>query len=268
MGLINKLFSKIERKLSVNWFNPIATMYFNLRCLPFKEAIKFPIAIYGRPKFLELSGRVRFLCPIKLGLIKVNCYHSDAPSYQGNQTEILLRGTIIFKGIGQIDTGTKIYVGQNAILELGNKFKITDCCNVGCSKYIKLDDYCRVAHRCQILDSNYHFLANLNKDTIPPIIKPIVIGKHVWIGNSTTITCGAKIPDGTVVASNSMVNKDMTDIPEYSMIGGIPAKLIGSGFRRVEDVKLNKELYHYYSTEPEELYRLGKNQNQDIFEHE
>lgn len=267
MKIINKLFSKIERKLSVNWFNPFATLYFNFRCLPFKEALKFPVAIYGRPKFIELTGRIKFIYPIKFGLIKVNSYHPDAPSYQGSQTEILLRGTIIFKGCGQIDTGTKIYVGQNAVLELGNKFKITDCCNIGCSKYIKLDNYCRLTHRCQVLDSNYHFIADLNNGTIPPIIKPIIVGEHVWIGNSTTITGGAKIPDNTIVASNSLVNKNMTNIPNYSLIGGIPAKLISSGFRRIEDGKMTMELYNHYMYN-DYIYHFSDVVNEAIFEHE
>ena len=46
------------------------------------------------------------------------------------------------------------------------------------------------------------------------------------------------MPDFTIVASNSLVGKDYSDIPESSMIGGIPAKLIATGFRKVENSKI------------------------------
>lgn len=267
-NLVNRLFSKMERSLCIRWFNPFATLYFNLRCLPIKQALRLPVWIFGRPKFIELRGKIEFKCPLKSRLIEINNTYTEAPSFQGNQTEILLRGVIIFKGFGNIGAGNKIYIGKDAILELGDKFKIADYCNIGCSRYIKLGNYCRLAHRGQILDSNYHFLANINKNIIPPTIKEIYLGNHVWIGNSTTISGGALIPDYTIVAANSLVNKNFNHLPEYSLIGGIPAKFIASGFRRVEDEKMTAELYEYYRANSGEIYKLRKEYSDEIFEHE
>ena len=62
--------------------------------------------------------------------------------------------------------------------------------------------------------------------------KPVSIGNFSWIGNRSTIGPGAKLPDYTIVASNSFVNKDFS-----SLIGGIPAKLIREGWTRVWDTK-------------------------------
>ncbi|EJR45835.1 hypothetical protein IIM_05021 [Bacillus cereus VD107] len=50
-----------------------------------------------------------------------------------------------------------------------------------------------------------------------------VIGNDVWIGYNATIMPGVKIGDGAIIATNSVVTKD---IPPYSIVGGNPAKLI------------------------------------------
>jgi virginiamycin A acetyltransferase len=50
-----------------------------------------------------------------------------------------------------------------------------------------------------------------------------IIGNDVWIGYEAVIMPGVKIGDGAVIASKSIVTKD---IPAYSVFGGNPAKLI------------------------------------------
>lgn len=70
-----------------------------------------------------------------------------------------------------------------------------------------------------------------------PISKPISIGNFSWIGNRTTIGPGSILPDYTIVASNSLVNKDFSILNPYSTIGGIPAKFIREGWTRVWDTE-------------------------------
>lgn len=50
-----------------------------------------------------------------------------------------------------------------------------------------------------------------------------MIGNDVWIGYEATIMPGVKIGDGAIIASKSVVTKD---IPAYSIVGGNPAKII------------------------------------------
>lgn len=54
---------------------------------------------------------------------------------------------------------------------------------------------------------------------------PVVIEDDVWIGGHVIINAGRRIRKGTIVAAGSVVTKDF---PEYSIIGGNPAKLIKS----------------------------------------
>lgn len=55
----------------------------------------------------------------------------------------------------------------------------------------------------------------------------IEIGNDVWIGAHSVILGGVTIGHGAVVAANSVVSKD---VPPYAIVGGTPAKVIGSRF--------------------------------------
>lgn len=49
------------------------------------------------------------------------------------------------------------------------------------------------------------------------------IGNDVWIGANVIITAGCNIGNHVIVAAGSVVTKD---IPDYAIIGGVPAKII------------------------------------------
>ena len=51
----------------------------------------------------------------------------------------------------------------------------------------------------------------------------IIIENDVWIGCSSQILAGVKIGEGAIIAAGSLVNKD---VESYSIVGGVPAKLI------------------------------------------
>lgn len=55
----------------------------------------------------------------------------------------------------------------------------------------------------------------------------ITIGNDVWIGENVTLGHGVSIGDGAVIASNSVVTKD---VAPYTVVGGVPAKVIRARF--------------------------------------
>ena len=57
--------------------------------------------------------------------------------------------------------------------------------------------------------------------------KSIVIGHDVWIGSRATIMAGVKVGTGAVVAAGAIVTKD---VQPYTIVAGVPAKIIRSRF--------------------------------------
>ena len=51
----------------------------------------------------------------------------------------------------------------------------------------------------------------------------IEIGNDVWIGESAAIMSGVTVGDGAIIAAGAVVTKD---VPPYSIVGGVPAKII------------------------------------------
>ncbi|QNU23475.1 CatB-related O-acetyltransferase [Geobacillus zalihae] len=57
----------------------------------------------------------------------------------------------------------------------------------------------------------------------------IEIGNDVWIGANSIILDGIKIGNGAIVAAGAVVTKD---VPDYAIVGGVPAKIIKYRFEQ------------------------------------
>lgn len=53
--------------------------------------------------------------------------------------------------------------------------------------------------------------------------KPVTIGDDVWIGARVIILPGVKVGKGAILAAGAIVTKD---VPEYTIVGGNPARVI------------------------------------------
>ena len=196
--LIKKLddrygFQALIRNLTGHWFNPFATLYINFFSFPFQQAIKFPMFVYGAPGLYHVVGDMRIIGNVKTGMIEFNKNQHLNPPHQLANSELSNLGTIVFHGKARIGCATRILVQKNALLELGANVIIGDNINLGCHQYISIGERSRIAHRCQIQESNHHFIANMSTRTVKPCTRPISIGRGCWICNSTTLTAGATI---------------------------------------------------------------------------
>jgi len=69
---------------------------------------------------------------------------------------------------------------------------------------------------------------------------PVVIGDRAWISSRTTILPNITIGEGAVVAAGAVVTKN---VDAYSVVGGIPAKIIG---QRNHDLKYEFDGRHLW----------------------
>jgi len=76
------------------------------------------------------------------------------------------------------------------------------------------------------------------KEKRPEDDMDVIIEKDVWIGANATILKGVRVKKGCIIAAGSVVNKDTE---EYSIYGGVPAKLIKKRFNE-SDLTIHKKL--------------------------
>lgn len=91
----------------------------------------------------------------------------------------------------------------------------------------------------------------------------VVIGNDVWIGSNATIMSGIKIGDGSVIANNSHVVKD---VEPYSLVGGNPAKHIRYRFTQ-EQIKdlLDIQWWNWEDEKINDFTKILCNNNIDDF---
>lgn len=231
--------------------NIFKTLYLNFKMLPIKYAIKLPIWIYGKITFRSLQGKL-FIESEKIypGMIKIGkrdyYVNTNVP-----QTIWTINGILKFKGKINFMQGTYLLISRNGYLEIGTDGTIIGTSSkIICFDKIVIGDNVRITWECQIIDSSFHYVEQMDNYMIPSLTKPIVINNNCWIGNRTTISKGTYLPSYSIVASNSLVNKDFKNIGECYMYAGIPAtpKI---KCRRIYDKKKEKELdlkYNYDRT--------------------
>lgn len=74
----------------------------------------------------------------------------------------------------------------------------------------------------------------------------ILIGNDVWIGDGVLLLEGITIGDGAIIAAGAVVTKD---VAPYTIVGGVPSKMIRARFNDEETEFLNKFQWWNYSEE-------------------
>lgn len=73
----------------------------------------------------------------------------------------------------------------------------------------------------------------------------VIIGNDVWLGQGVTLIGGIRVGDGAIVAMNAVVTKD---VPPYTIVGGVPAKIIK---KRFNDDQINALIKADWWNKPE-----------------
>lgn len=130
----------------------------------------------------------------------------------GDDVKIGGYATIFGSSDNVLQIGEGCYIGPNSLVD-------------GYHGRITIGMYVSIAQNVKILSgSGPNASKSLQK--IFPITKgDIKIGNHSWIGANAVVMPNSIIGKYSVVAANSFVN---SSFPDYSIIGGTPAKIIRS----------------------------------------
>jgi len=112
-------------------------------------------------------------------------------------------------------------------IEIGKNTRIGSCCRIATFQKVKIGKNVLIAANSYIGGGNYKF-----ERTDIPIIEQgmdlkdgVKIGDNSWIAAGSIVLDGVNIGRDSIIAAGSVVIKD---VPEYTIYGGIPAKLIRS----------------------------------------
>ena len=111
-----------------------------------------------------------------------------------------------------INYGKHTKIGKNVFINF-------DCVFLDLGGII-IEDNVLIAPKVSLLSEGHPTSIDDRHSLIP---KPILIKKNAWIGANATILPGVTIGENSVVAAGSIVSKD---VPDNSIVGGIPAKFI------------------------------------------
>ncbi len=129
---------------------------------------------------------------------------------------------LVFAHGGNISVGDWCYIGEGA--------------RVWASSSIAIGDRVLISHNVNIFDSMTHPLgARQRHEHFKAILltghpsdinlgeQPVTIANDAWIGANACVLRGVSIGEGAVVATGSVVTKD---VPPYTIVAGNPARVI------------------------------------------
>lgn len=125
------------------------------------------------------------------------------------------------------------YVGDGRGINIGNNSTIGVNCKI--AQNVTIGDNVMMGEDVVIMTTTHNY-DNLN---IPMMLQGSrtlsnVIENDVWIGTRVIILPGVKIGTGSIIGAGAVVTKD---VPGYSVVGGVPAKIIRSRkLIKMEDV--------------------------------
>ncbi|WP_369790813.1 DapH/DapD/GlmU-related protein [Rouxiella sp. WC2420] len=163
------------------------------------------------------------IIPAKLGQTVINTSVRMRETHIGRQCEILAHSYLEYCSLGDFS-----YVGEHCCIadtEIGRFTAIANQVRIGAPNH-PMDRASQ--HRFTYCPEYYDPEAKRDHGFFAERREArVVIGNDVWIGHGVIVLPGVTIGDGAVLAAGAVVTKN---VAPYSIVGGVPAKLLRSRF--------------------------------------
>jgi acetyltransferase-like isoleucine patch superfamily enzyme len=115
-------------------------------------------------------------------------------------------------------------------LRVGDRSNLGHWAYVGCSGFISIGSDVLMGPRVALLAEDHNLGSPDEPIKAQGVTRlPITIEDDVWLGAGAIVTGGVTVGRGSVVAAGSVVTKD---VEPYSVVAGVPAKLVRSRKRQ------------------------------------
>jgi maltose O-acetyltransferase len=154
---------------------------------------------------------------LDFGLMWIHLINDNIPSH-------LIRKWIFVAAGGKIGSGSVIHMSaryfQPSGIEIGSDTIIGYRAFLDGRDALIIGNHVDIASEVMIYNSEH----DINSPDFVATTGAVEIGDYAFIGPRVIILPGVKIGRGAIIAAGAVVTKD---VPEFAIVGGVPAKVIG-----------------------------------------
>lgn len=155
---------------------------------------------------IELNGR------LIIGTKRVKGNKVSTRIQMGDYTKLTVNGSFM------VNEESYIWITHSGHLILEGGF-MNEKATITCGSEIHIGKNVHMAREASIRDYDGHYIESPSYRTA----KPVYIGDNVWIGYRALILKGVTVGEGSIIAANAVVTKD---VPPHCIVAGNPAGII------------------------------------------
>jgi acetyltransferase-like isoleucine patch superfamily enzyme len=230
MGMLNNLVLKIKRRESPFYDKIYKVLRALLRLqIPSFKPVHLPL--YHLQYGIRMLGKRMLHGLWSAPLFKARCHSAGVnlslpngiPLVTGGHLKMMIGNNVT---IGRATIGaSKVY--DEPILSIGDNTSLHYGIIISVAKEVRIGRNCLFAVNCLIMDSDDHPMDPVKRAAGQPVekgmVRPVIIGDNVWVGAFSAILKGVSIGDNAVVATHSVVTRD---VPPNSVVAGAPARVV------------------------------------------
>ena len=188
-------------------------------------------AMFGRGVQLNHAQKITWGKFLKLGsYVKINAMGTG---------KVLLGNAVSIGDYSRLIIGTSLNQ-LGSFIKIGNYVGMGEFAYIGGGGGVEIGDDCIIGQYFSVHPENHHFSKTdieIRRQGVSR--KGITIGKDCWIGSKVTVLDGVRLGDHCVIAAGSVVTQSF---PPYSIIAGVPAKMIKTRRADISDIYHNNPI--------------------------